>query len=393
MSLSLGGSKSKSSSKSQSEPWAPTIPFLEDYLGQIGGLDATAPSSDQTVAAGNLKDIYGQGNQFQGALSNLANDFFTGPQSRAGMAEDAYSTLQGHLKPYADGKFLDFAQNPYIEKMLQNVGDDVQSRINAQFSAAGRDSSGMNQQAVGRGVTQAQLPLLMDLYSKEQDRALGAANALYGAGTGTAQVAQGLDTSALTTRAGGIPAAQAATDASMWGDQGIFNLEQIMGELPFNKLAQLGSLLLPVAQLGQQQEGSGKQSGTQWGVGAKLLSDERLKEDIEEIGMMADGTPLVRFRYKGEDTVRIGVRAQDVEELSPEAISEYAAPQAGTDDGMVKYVDMDAATRRSADMMKQQGMRPLLEEDEELLPPPMATATNMPRPMLEDEEYMGRRAA
>jgi hypothetical protein len=242
--------------------------------------------------------------------------------------------------------------------MLTQVGDSVQQRINAQFAGAGRDMSGMNQKTVASGVTQAQLPLLLDQFNKQQANQLAASQALQGAGANTGQIMQGLDTNALTTRGAGVPIADAANNAALWGDQGIYNTEQTIADSPFQRLGMLGNLLLPVAQLGQQQSGTGSSNTMGVNVGAKLLSDERLKENIEEIGTMADGTPMVRFNYKGENTVRIGVKAQDVEELTPEAVSEYNAPQAGTDDGKVKYVDMDLATRRSADMLKN-GMGPI----------------------------------
>jgi len=351
MSASLGMSSTKQKSKSESDPWSPTIPYLEDYLGQVGDLSTQPMTGDQSAAASEVKNIYAQGNPFAGQIGQLANDTFAGPGSQSGMMGQGYADLQKRLTPYADGKFLDFKENPYINDMLTTVGDSVQQRINAQFAGAGRDLSGMNQKTVGAGVAGAMSPILAQLYSQEQDRALGAANTLYGASNTTAQGMQGLDTAALQARAGALPISQAANDANLWGPQGIYNLEQLTANAPFERMGMLGNLLLPVAQLGQQQSSSGKSSTVGANVGAKLLSDERLKENIREIGMMADGTPMVRFNYKGDPTVRIGVRAQDVEELSPEAVSEYSAPQAGTDDGNVKYVDMDLATQRSADMM------------------------------------------
>lgn len=381
MSGAFTSSKAKQKSKSEQDPWSPTIPYLEDYLGQIGGLATEPLSGSQLSAVGDLKQIYGEGNPYATQLDTLANDFFTGPGSQSGMLGDAYATLQSQLTPYAEGKFLDFKENPYVNEMMTNVGDNVQQRINAMFAGAGRDMSGMNMKSVGRGVAEAQTPILAELYNREQDRALGAANTLFGAGNATATGMQSMDTANLDARTRGIPVADAAMGAEMWGPQGIFNLEQTVADSPFARLGALGSLLLPVAQLGQQQSGSGttKQSG--FNVGANLLSDERMKEDLQQIGTLADGTPIYRFRYKGEDTTRIGLSAQELEDISPEAVTEYEAPQAGTEDGRVKYVNMDAATRRSAEMMKS-GMGPVSPPggaDGSAMPPPMA------RPMLEDE--------
>jgi len=390
MSFGFGSSKTKSKSSSQQDPWEPTIPYLEDYLGGVGNLSTEPLTGTQVSALGDLSNIYGEGNQFAGQLTGLANDFFTGPQSQSSQLGDAYGALQNVLTPYAEGKYLDFKENPYIQEMLTNVGDSVQQRINAQFAGAGRDLSGMNQKSVASGVTEAQLPILANLFTQQQANQLGAANTLFNAGNTTATGMQGLDTAALQARAGALPIADAATNASLWGPLGQYNVDAVQSSAPYEKYGQLASLLLPVAQLGQQQSGTGSSSTTGFNVGAKLLSDERLKEDLQQIGTLADGTPIYRFKYKGEDTTRIGLSAQDLENVTPEAVHEYDAPQAGTDDGRVKYVDMDAATRRSADMLaggEGPGLLDQVEGNVARLPAPR------PRPMLEDELFMQRGAA
>lgn len=73
--------------------------------------------------------------------------------------------------------------------------------------------------------------------------------------------------------------------------------------------------------------------GTVLGVGAALLfvtgvlvyailsaSDERLKTDIQQVGMTDDGLPIYTFRYKGDDRVWRGVIAQDVLDYRPDAV-------------------------------------------------------------------------
>ena len=62
------------------------------------------------------------------------------------------------------------------------------------------------------------------------------------------------------------------------------------------------------------------------GAGGKALgggwaqSDERLKEDIHEVGSMHDGTPLYRYKFKGGDTYQIGAIAQELVKNHPEAV-------------------------------------------------------------------------
>jgi hypothetical protein len=55
------------------------------------------------------------------------------------------------------------------------------------------------------------------------------------------------------------------------------------------------------------------------GEGA-FFSDRRLKTDIEQVGMLAEGIPLYRFRYIWGDDVFVGVMAQDLLAVRPDAV-------------------------------------------------------------------------
>ena len=59
-------------------------------------------------------------------------------------------------------------------------------------------------------------------------------------------------------------------------------------------------------------------------AGMQTFSDRRLKRDIEQIGMHPAGVPLYRFRYVWDDigTERIGVMADEVLPVKPQAVSE-----------------------------------------------------------------------
>lgn len=52
-----------------------------------------------------------------------------------------------------------------------------------------------------------------------------------------------------------------------------------------------------------------------------LFSDRRLKTDIRRVGETDDGLPVYTFRYKAGGPVQMGVMAQDVERVNPEAVS------------------------------------------------------------------------
>lgn len=61
------------------------------------------------------------------------------------------------------------------------------------------------------------------------------------------------------------------------------------------------------------------------GAGAQAAikySDRRLKRDIEKVGQLDNGLPVYRYRYKDGGPVQIGLMAQDVERVNPDAVSE-----------------------------------------------------------------------
>lgn len=71
------------------------------------------------------------------------------------------------------------------------------------------------------------------------------------------------------------------------------------------------------------QSGGGSGLMDALGFGASLLpflSDARAKEDIRRVGQTDDGLPIYVYRYKGGDTFHMGVMAQEVEAVRPDAV-------------------------------------------------------------------------
>lgn len=346
ISFGSGSSKTTTNQQQQSEPWAPAIPYLTRFLQDTDAMRSLAgPSGDQLDAFAKLKETAAAGNPFTGQMEQLATDTFNA-QSRSGTVDDAYATLQAQLGDTASGKNLDFSNNPYIQQMLRTVGDDVQNRINQTFAGAGRSMEGnaAGLQAVGRGVTAAQLPILSELFNTERGRQMEAANSLYGAGSNTAQLGQGLDSAALATRAGGVDLSNEAMNAKNFGPNQILNLDQQLKSMPFEDMSMYANLMLPVAGLGGQQAGTSTSKGSSSSFGISL-SDERLKEDATRIGTLADGTPLFTYRYIGDDQERVGVMAQDVERTNPDAVVD-------TGFGDIKAVDYDKVIAKARRIMK-----------------------------------------
>ena len=55
---------------------------------------------------------------------------------------------------------------------------------------------------------------------------------------------------------------------------------------------------------------------------AGMMSDRRLKTDIKKVGKTDNGLPVYTYKYKGDNVVHMGVMAQDVEKVTPEAVEE-----------------------------------------------------------------------
>lgn len=74
-----------------------------------------------------------------------------------------------------------------------------------------------------------------------------------------------------------------------------------------------------------------------------IFSDERLKENIEPVGELYDGTNVYRYNYIGSLVPHIGVMAQEVEADRPDAITEI---------GGFKAVNYAKATDRAASLAR-----------------------------------------
>lgn len=358
MSFSTGSKETTQTQSSQTEPWKKSIPYLTSFLNQLGkaekGQGRYAPNAAESEAFDQLRANAEAGNPYADQIGTLANDLFA-TQSYTPQVQQGYADLERRLSATADGSNLNIDNNPYIQDMLKRVTDDAVTRVNSGFAAAGRDFSGYNQKALGEGITNAQLPVLADLYSREQGRTDAAARDLYAARTGSATQSADLDRIATGLRSAGIDVSGAALNAQNWGPQQILALENQLKNLPYDELDRIAALLFPAAGLGSQSQGTGtsetSQSGFGFGIGdvGKIataiagLSDERAKTDISRIGAMEDGTPLYRYRYKGYPFWHIGVLAQEVEKTNPDAVRMIEG---------VRFVDILKATAKSAAMLE-----------------------------------------
>lgn len=94
-----------------------------------------------------------------------------------------------------------------------------------------------------------------------------------------------------------------------------------------NELRSQGANALAAGQVGAanaQAQGTNNMIGLMAAAApyiASAFSDERMKEDIERIGEMDDGTPIYTYKYKGDNKTQMGVMAHEARKKHPEAVA------------------------------------------------------------------------
>ena len=183
--------------------------------------------------------------------------------------------------------------------------DMARSRINAQFTGDNSGSSA-HQEWLGRGLISASAPIAAQMYDTERGRQLNAA-----------QMAPALSEAGLSQ----LQQAGAMQD----------EYQQRLTDDPWSSLQRYQSAV--AGNYGANTVGTQpyQQSNPYMNAAGIALaaapyffaaSDRRLKRDIEQIGMHPAGVPLYSFRYLNDDIPRIGVMADEVERVMPQAVGE-----------------------------------------------------------------------
>jgi len=306
--------KGTQSSKSNTamEPWAPTQPYLKDLLGLMGDAGGIGISPDQQMAYSALKNNALMGDPWAQNKANQTNWLYgqAGDQGRVGQA---YNQWQQGMQPYMDGSFLDPMNNPQMKEMLDLVGNNAFNKVNSAFAGAGRTLTGnaYGQKAAARGVAEAQLPVLFDQFNKQQQMQQQALGQLLPMAQGATD-AQGL----YGAQAGEM--GQNAIDARNYSGERLIDLDQQIKSMPYEDIALIASILYPGAGLGGTSNTDSKGTSK---TKTSFFSDRRLKENIREIGETYDGQKIYAYNHIGSEKTQIGLMADEVQKVKPEAIS------------------------------------------------------------------------
>lgn len=254
----MGGKSSQTTqTSSQTDPWAPAQPALQGILAQLNPLIANSGlSSASSNAIDQLQQSANQGNPYAGLIGNYTTNLLNGggATAQAGNIQSGLDTLRSQLTPYANGSMI--GNNPALQAQLDTIMSDVGNSVNGQFAAAGRDMSGANQQAYGRGVAQGIAPVLAQQYNQDVANQINAAGQLYGAQNTSSGLLAGLNQQSLTNQQQGMTNSADALAAQNYGATQTLNLEQLRQSLPAQTLGLLAQIGIPIAASGSQTTGT-----------------------------------------------------------------------------------------------------------------------------------------
>lgn len=246
---------------------------------------------NQQMGAGNANaqlgaQLYGQGANTSAQQAAIGNQIF----SQGLGAANAQGQLANNV----------FGQGLAASQQQANVGNMMFN----QGLGASQQQAALGQGLYGMGANNAQIQAGMG--SAAQQNALAGASGLMGAGTVEQQTRQAYDTA---------------------------NYNQFLQQQGYDfQTAQfLANIAMGTGAL------SGSTSNTVSTQPSSFFSDERLKENMREVGRTHDGQPIFAYNFPGEPT-QIGLSAQKVERKHPEAVGESQG---------YKTVNYDIATQRA----------------------------------------------
>lgn len=320
---------SPTTTKSTNNPWAPATGNLTDILSSAKTLAGNG-TFDPTFSANTTGGLAALG-QLGQTPSFTAGAVAPVVQQGAAGQTTGIGALTGFANNANSG-----ANAPGLDATLNDIASRTARGVNSQFSAAGRFGSGAQQDALSRSITAALAPVETQQYNLQQGNAINAAGQLNTGGYTAAGLAPSVD-AAKTNQ----------VQTQIAAGQGQDQLEAAKRLAPATALSYESGLTAPIAGLGGTSNSStvtGSNpltTGLGLGVSAlSLMSDEKTKENIREVGKTHDGQKIYTYNYKGDPRPSMGLLAHQVKRKRPEAVTPGPA---GLD--MVNYRE---ATRGAA---------------------------------------------
>lgn len=270
----MGGESSQTQTQSSStNPWAPAMPALEGLLGQLQGqLGKTGLTGTETTALDSLQKNANAGNPYAPQIGGYATELLNGggANGQAGAIQGGLDTFKTQMSPFASADYSSL-NDPRLRAALDQVQNDVTNQTRGQFAAGGRSFSPDEAMAVGRGVSAAQAPLILNQFNQDRSVQQGAAKSLYDAQNNTGGLLTGLTQQSLANKGLGVDAAGKAIDATNYGANQSLAIEAQRRGVPMQALGLLAQIGIPIAGLG------GTSTGTATGQTQMSGMDQFLK--------------------------------------------------------------------------------------------------------------------
>ncbi len=340
----LGTSTTNQAQTAQTNPYAPASGPLNSLLKYAGNFDPNLSGTENTALSTLSGNAGYGGSQFAPAITGAANSMLSGggAMDQSGMINNAYNQYQQAMNPYATGQ-MSGLNSPEMQNLLDTIQNRVGGGINQMFAASGRDGSGMNQKTYGSGVAEGLAQPLFQQYNQDNANRLAAITGQYGAGMNTGGILSGFNQNANANKMQGIGASDYATQAQNYGPMQQMAIEAQRRGIPLSTMQNLMGIVSPAAQAfgtttgttqgtqtmspvqtfatGMSGFGNFLNGGGNAANAARAFgSDIRLKHDISLLRRLSNGLGLYRFKYNGSDEPFVGVMAQEVEKVRPDAV-------------------------------------------------------------------------
>ena len=340
--MAMGGGKQTSTTNTVSEPPAFLKPFLQTGVTELEALhkaqptapdmfpgQMTAPFAPATEAALGLQEMRAlMGSPLTGAAQGQLTDTMGGKYLNPLMNENFQGGLEAAFRPIA---------KTFSEVTLPG--------ITGQFGMGGRYGGGLMGDTIERATD--------DLTRNFSDSAVKAASDLYGQERQNQMFGMKYAPELAQQDYYDINQLGAAGTIRQAQDQAL--IDESVRRYDYDQTKDLNwqnayLQMLQGAYPGGTSTGTSTQRGgpsgfqSALGTGLSLASlafpfirsDARVKENIEPVGELNNGLPVYVYNYKGDPTPQIGLLAQDVREVKPDAVADF---------GGLLMVDYAKATR------------------------------------------------
>lgn len=253
-----GTSKTSTTQNSSTQPWLAAQPALQGILGQLAPMiNNTGLTTAQAGALNSIEANAANGNPYAPAIGATTTNLLNGggATNEAGNINGYYDQYLKATQPLASNTDYNPYNTPGFRDALSTTVADITNSTNGAFAAGGRDFSGANSMALGRGIMQGVAPTIAAQYNQNVQNQQGAANNLYQAGNTRSGLLAGLNQTDLANRQAGTALSKDALSANNYGASTTLAAEAQRTGIPIQTLGLLANIGIPIAALGSQSTG------------------------------------------------------------------------------------------------------------------------------------------